>query len=792
MQESLFTNSPYVIALSVIALIIVCYFPIMLGQKTSIKQLPNSIHQLVTIEIFWQACNLIGDIFFSGSNFDAGTKAYTARMLVFGISATAWIQLGNSIQHTAEISLKIKRKNGWKLMNILGATAVVITTFTFIKAPSVISNFNILGYTPFAERPIFTLYALLFCIFVIPNIIIAGYIILRNIVNSSDSTLPRQVSIYMLCSFTFFSMIAVFFDFIIPVSTKFRDYDQLFIWTQFISVFLAILSGQYFTSISFKNKSTSWFLDKLKEKMTDGLLYYNTKGNIVFANTAALSILHTTQEIIYNKKISALFPQITDSNREASYNKIKVKIDNEDHIFNASVFQIRQSLTTNYNALFFSDVSKALHYQQIIKTRNEQFKEYQLDQIRYQERLNIWKKKVDESKFFLDTLISTLPFRFWSKNEQGVFMTQNQNDIKERGNLLQTSEPDNKILPQELLARNEGEPQSFISYERIKRVLNADNEEEESIETLKQDDYNMAIRKGEAKDIMIFDNMFIPIMAPQKPYKIIGIKIDITKEKQLEKERDMLQEQKHIHSRLEELGTICGGFAHDYNNILGSQIGFCDLALEVIDKDNQAYMFIQEAKKAATRGKESLEELLNTIRGKTSEHETATNFAPYMIIDDVVKKLWITLPPNVKVKADNLDKDIRIVGSVAALDRIISNLANNAIFAMKENGGTLTISLEKEELKEPLITPYAPQIKAGVYAKITVEDTGTGMDTATLERIFSPFFTTKAPGEGLGLGLSSALRLLKEGNAGYTVQTTLGEGTIFYLYWPIRNEKMEA
>ena len=73
MQESLFTNSPYVIALSVIALIIVCYFPIMLGQKTSIKQLPNSIHQLVTIEIFWQACNLIGDIFFSGSNFDAGT-----------------------------------------------------------------------------------------------------------------------------------------------------------------------------------------------------------------------------------------------------------------------------------------------------------------------------------------------------------------------------------------------------------------------------------------------------------------------------------------------------------------------------------------------------------------------------------------------------------------------------------------------------------------------------------------------------------------------------------------------
>lgn len=761
----------------------------MLGQKTSIKQLPSSIHQLVIICIFWQASSLIGDIFFSGSDFETGTKAYTTRMLIFGVSALAWIQLGNAIQHTAEISLKIKRKNGWKLMNIFGAASVIVLTGLFIKNPSYISSINIFGYTPFVERPIFYLYSLLFCIFVIPNIIGAGYIILRNIVQSSDSTLPRQVGIYMLTSFTFFSLIAIFFDFVIPVSTRFNEYDQFLKWTQFISVFLAILSGQYFTSISFKNKSTSWFLNKLREKMTDGLIYYNTKGNISFANPAALSILHTTQELIYNKKVTSIFPQITDPMREASYNKIKIKIDNEDHIFNASIFQIRQSLTTNYNVLFFSDISNTLHFQQIIKTRNEQFKEYQLDQIRYQERLNIWKKKVDESKSFLDTLISTLPFRFWSKNEQGVFMTQNQNDIRDRGNLLQTSEPDDKILPQELMARNEGEPQSFISYERIKKT---DNEDEEITEILKQDDYNMAVRKGQAKDISIFNNMFIPIIASQKPYKIIGIKIDITKEMRLEKERDMLQEQKHIHSRLEELGTICGGFAHDYNNILGSQIGFCDLAMEVLDKDNQAYMFIQEAKKAATRGKESLQELLNTIRGKTSEKDKLTDFAPYMIIDDVVKKLWITLPPNVKVKADNLDKDIRIVGSVAALDRIISNLANNAIFAMKENGGTLTISLEREELKEPLITPYAPEIKAGVYAKITVEDTGTGMDTATLERIFSPFFTTKAPGEGLGLGLSSALRLLKEGNAGYTVQTTLGEGTIFYLYWPIRNEKMEA
>ena len=383
MQESLFSSSPYVIALSVVALIIVCYFPIMLGQKTSVKQLPRPIHQLVIISIFWQASNLIGDIFFSGENFIAGTKPFTARQLIFGAAALGWIQLGNAVHHTAEVSLKVKRKNGWKLLNIFGGLAVIVSTYIFIREPNFIPNLNIFGYRPFAERPMFYYFSFLFCIFVVPNIVVTGYIILRNIVQSSDTTLPHQVSIYMLISFMFFIMLATLFDFIIPISTNFTDYDQILKWTQFISVFLAILSGQYFTSVSFKNKSASWFLDKLKDRMVDGLLYYNYKGEIQLANPAALSILRTTQEALHNKKMTSIFPQITDPSKESTYNKIRVKIDNEDHIFNVSIFEIRQSLTTNYNVAFFSDVSNTLHYQQIIKIRDEQFKEYQLDQIRY-------------------------------------------------------------------------------------------------------------------------------------------------------------------------------------------------------------------------------------------------------------------------------------------------------------------------------------------------------------------------------------------------------------------------
>jgi signal transduction histidine kinase len=198
--------------------------------------------------------------------------------------------------------------------------------------------------------------------------------------------------------------------------------------------------------------------------------------------------------------------------------------------------------------------------------------------------------------------------------------------------------------------------------------------------------------------------------------------------------------------------------------------------------------FVAEATKAAQRGKVSLEELLNTIRGQAKSSGDIIVFAPYMIIDDVKKKLSLTLPPNISISSSKMDKSIRISGIPAALDRIISNLSNNALFAMKEMGGTLTFGLEKETLTQQLITPYAPPIPPGNYAKFTIADTGTGMDSNTLERIFSPFFTTKAPGEGLGLGLSSALRLLKEGNAYLTVQTRLGEGTIFNLYWSLYNE----
>jgi signal transduction histidine kinase len=276
----------------------------------------------------------------------------------------------------------------------------------------------------------------------------------------------------------------------------------------------------------------------------------------------------------------------------------------------------------------------------------------------------------------------------------------------------------------------------------------------------------------------------------------------MSEEKRLERERNMLREQKIIHSRLEDLGTACGAFAHDYNNLLGSQIGFCQLAQELLNSVTptipdekvqkslaKASSFVSEATTAAQRGKQSLNVLLDTVRGKTESKIPSTVFPPATIVRSVIDKVILTLPPNIQVVSGKMNETAEIKAQVPSLERILSNLANNAIYAMKDKGGTLSFDVQLETLDHQLLTPYAPPIPPGSYVKISVADTGTGIDSGTLERIFAPFFTTKAPGEGLGLGLSSAVRLLKEGNAYFTIQTTVGEGTTFNLYWDLYEEE---
>ena len=782
MNEILFIYSPITLVLSLVAIALAASFSTMLGQKIRVSQLPFAVRQLVITIVLWNVFCFIGTLFFSGDHPGIGGQ------IVFGLQALTWVQAGNTIYRVAQINLHSKSHPLWNGFNLVGIVVTAVTSIVLCISPTSVTNLSLFGHHPFATHPHFTLFSIIFFIFVFPELLRSIFVLLKNALQTSDLA-QSQISIYMMGALCFFVIIPLLFDFIFPIVLNLNNADHpnhFMLWYQYSYIFLTIICGQYYTSISFRNKSTSWFLDKLRHDLGDCFFSFDNSGQILTANPAAETLFHMSEANMQQMNIHELLPKL-DLDREGTRNNIKVTILNEQHSFNISIYRIQRSMTTFTNVLLLSDQSNSLFYKQRIESLNAQFAEYKQDLLRYQDRLDSSQKKSSENESFLNTLINALPFQFWAKNEHGVYMAQNQRDLQKRGNLFHTTDEAETISSYELEAREKGNPNSHTSYEL------AGGQE------ISEDEANVQINSGKA--VSIFENMFIPIISKHSPYKVIGIKIDMTDQKRLERERNILQEQKNIHSRLEELGTLCGAFAHDYNNILGSQIGFCQLAEEMLGavqtenigdnikkKISTAGSFVAEATKAAQRGKVSLEELLNTIRGQAKTSGDIIVFAPYMIIDDVKKKLSLTLPPNISISSKKMDKSIRISGIPAALDRIISNLSNNALFAMKEMGGTLTFDLEEETLTQQLITPYAPPIPPGNYAKITIADTGTGMDSNTLERIFSPFFTTKAPGEGLGLGLSSALRLIKEGNAYLTVQTRLGEGTTFNLYWSLYNE----
>lgn len=781
MPESLYSDSPYLLVLSVLALIVSLYYPNLLESKMTARRLPKPLRRMVHANIAWNACSILGILFFSGPMAPDMSDMYIGRQFIFGFQTLCWVRVGVALYDMAELVL-FSRKTAYKTVSgFAGMLVAVALTTMFILCPEVISNLTIFGDHPFENIPIFKCFAIVYALFFMPPCLLIVYQLLRGSLRSLDPTV-LHTGAYMAGSFMLCMVIAILFDFVIPIVKNFGAWQggfQFFVWHQFLTLFLAVLCGQYYTSARFRDLGAHWFLQKLINKIEDGIIYYDEAGRIKAVNHGATKLLGQSSISLRGRSIKNVLPPNLDFFRETVYSDVRMNINGETHVMKIYFFKCRQTLMTVVNIAFFMDQSKTLLLQQNLKTLNEQYVEYTHDLVRYQDRLNKEASIKVEKENVLNTLINALPFRVWYKSELGVYQKQNQMDYDKRGSREGARDNPEDVSPYEKDAREKGEVKVYTSFED-----NSGNE-------ISQDEANRLIALGE--NVQTFDNMYIPILqAGKAPYKTLCLKVDMTEQRRLEYERNMLREQKFIHSRLEELGTMCGAFAHDYNNILGSQIGFCQLAQEMLPPDHQASMFINEALKAAERGKASLEELLNAIRGNANTATPAIVFSPYMIIEDVVKKISLTLPPNISIHSDELDHSLKVRGIVASLDRIISNLANNALFAMKQTGGSLTFKLYPETLESQLVTPYAPPVPAGNYAKFEISDTGTGMDSGTLERIFAPFFTTKAPGEGLGLGLSSALRLLKEGNAYFTVQTTLGEGTTFYLYWPIETETKEG
>ncbi|HTH50848.1 MAG TPA: PAS domain S-box protein, partial [Pyrinomonadaceae bacterium] len=230
--------------------------------------------------------------------------------------------------------------------------------------------------------------------------------------------------------------------------------------------------------------------------------------------------------------------------------------------------------------------------------------------------------------------------------------------------------------------------------------------------------------------------------------------------------------------RMESIGTLAGGIAHDMNNILSPILMATDM-LRMTATDADATRWLGMVKENADRGAELVKQVLTFARGMAGERITVQL---KHIVKDLVAVLKETFPKSITVKF-NVDADLwTIMADPTQVHQILMNLCINARDAMP-TGGTLTISARNVHLDENYARMHI-DADPGAYVLVTVVDTGTGMSADVQQRIFDPFFTTKSVGEGTGLGLSTALTLVKSHGGFMNVYSEEKKGTQFSIYFP--------
>jgi PAS domain S-box-containing protein len=274
-----------------------------------------------------------------------------------------------------------------------------------------------------------------------------------------------------------------------------------------------------------------------------------------------------------------------------------------------------------------------------------------------------------------------------------------------------------------------------------------------------------------------------------QPETMVGIIVDITERKEAEAERKRLESKLQQSQKMEAIGTLAGGIAHDFNNILGAMVGYAQLAQMHASEDRRMQGYVENILKASERAKGLVEQILTfTRQGKSKK--VACDIA--VILKEVIKLIRATIPTTIHIVHQIPTKLGSIMADQTQMHQVLMNLCTNAAHAMEEGGGELTVTLERLKLDETTTVPGCDDIKPGSYLQLSVKDTGTGMEKSMMERIFDPYFTTKAPGEGTGMGLATVHGIVSDHGGKISVQSRPGEGSVFYLLFPLLDDEAQT
>jgi two-component system, cell cycle sensor histidine kinase and response regulator CckA len=255
--------------------------------------------------------------------------------------------------------------------------------------------------------------------------------------------------------------------------------------------------------------------------------------------------------------------------------------------------------------------------------------------------------------------------------------------------------------------------------------------------------------------------------------KLVIVNRDIT-------DRKNLEEQFRQSQKMEAVGRLSGGVAHDFNNLLGVIIGYSEFLQERLDHANPLRSSVDEILKAGKRAASLTRQLLAFSRQQVLDPKVLDL---NVIVSDMEKLLRRLIGEDIQLTTRRGKGLGRVRADQGQIEQVVMNLAVNARDAMP-GGGQLTIQTEDMVMNEAFVRRYPYPVKPGPYVKLTVTDTGVGMDAGTKARAFEPFFTTKEKGKGTGLGLSTVYGVVKQSGGYIDLDSSPGAGTTFEIYLP--------
>lgn len=272
-------------------------------------------------------------------------------------------------------------------------------------------------------------------------------------------------------------------------------------------------------------------------------------------------------------------------------------------------------------------------------------------------------------------------------------------------------------------------------------------------------------------------------LSPHEGGALLSVWRDISGRKKAKEERERLESELRQSQKMEAVGQLAGGVAHDFNNIVQGMLGYIDFAEESIERGSQCWRDMEEVKQGAKRAADLIRQLLAFSRRQVLHVEPLDlNGA----VEGVFKLVSRLIGEDIELTFSSDPQLSPILADHGQVEQILLNLCVNARDAMPD-GGRLTVETSNAHIDDEMCRKM-PWAAPGNYALLTVSDSGCGMDEEVLNQIFDPFFTTKGVGEGTGLGLSTVYGIVKQHEGLIDVTSSVGEGTTFRIYLPLTTD----